>query len=202
MSESTEFPRPLVLTDDELMALAAVSGRAWWTGLRSVDVASEDDMIGASGRGLRSLAVRSLVSDDGAPDDSLSLALSCLGTRPWATVVAVDDRDHVVPDAPMLVVFRGESAPVACRSDVSGTHLFHELDPDHAVELLTEQLTGTDGAEVAAAFWAPDLAPRGGLRRRGSECRRMSPDGHDLGAVSGTEQTELISDAVRSFGDR
>ena len=201
MEDDVNLPAPLMLTDDELMALAAVSGRAWWTGLRSVDVASEEDMIRASGRGLRSLAVRALISEDGTPAESLSLAVTCLGTRPWATVVAVDDRDHVVPDAPMLVVFRGDSSPVACRSDVSGTHLLHELTPDHAVELLTEQLSGLDGAAVAAAFWAPDLAPRGGLRRRGSECRRVSPDGEDLGPVGTTDDPEPIAHAVRSFGD-
>lgn len=202
MSGTTQPPRPLVLTDDELMALAAVSGRAWWTGLRSVDVASEVDMISASGRGLRSLATRSLIAEDGAPDESLALALTCLGTRPWATVVAVDERDHVVPDAPMLVVFRGENTTVACRSDVSGTHLLHELDPDHAVELVTEQLTVTEGVEVAAAFWSPDLAPRGGLRRRGSECRRMSPEGEDIGLVGRTDEHDLVAHAVRSSWER
>jgi hypothetical protein len=53
----------ILLTDDEVVALAAVLERPWPTGLRTV-VSTTDGMRDAGLRGLRSLAVRGLLSGD------------------------------------------------------------------------------------------------------------------------------------------
>lgn len=200
MTDNDVAVTPLVLTDDEVMALAATSGRAWWTGLRSVDITSDEDMTTATGRGLRSLAVRGLLTDDGLPDATLAIAVTCLGQRPWAVVAQVDDEDQVIPDAPMLLCFRNEHERlVACRSDVSGTHLFHEIELGHVVELIADQLTAPDGADVAAAFWTPELTPRGGLRRRGSRCLVVGTDDDAGTQVSLDGAAVSVADVVRSL---
>lgn len=188
--------RPLVLTDDEVMALAAVSGQAWWSALRTVDVTDEHDMIRASGRGLRSLAVRGLVTDEGGPLAALSVATACLGAKPWATAAAVDDRDQIPVEAPIFCLFRAEGRLIACRSDVSGTHVLHEVDLEHAVELVSDQLSGEGGSDVAVAFWSSDQNPQGGMRRRGSECFRVDSDGGQLGT---SVEPGSLNEAVRSF---
>ncbi|RYC11053.1 hypothetical protein [Nocardioides zhouii] len=190
--------RSLALTDDEVMALAAVSGRAWWTALRTVDVTDENDMVRASGRGLRSLAVRSLVNEDGEPDDALGLAATCLGARPWATAAAVDEQDRIPADAPILCLFRADRSAglIAVRSDVSGTHVLHEIELEHSLELLAEQVSGEGAGDVAVAFWSSDRRPLGGLRRRGAGTVRVEEDGTPRGAVD--DPTALI-EAVRGF---
>src|SRR5262245_23982737 len=55
----------LLLTDDEVIALAAVAGRPWPTGLATVDSTPEAQRD-AGIRGIRSLAVRGLLTDDPA----------------------------------------------------------------------------------------------------------------------------------------
>jgi hypothetical protein len=51
----------LLLTDDELVAVAVEQSKAWPTGLPTVDVADERALLTAALRGRRSLAVRGLV---------------------------------------------------------------------------------------------------------------------------------------------
>lgn len=201
MTPTAIIPRPLGLTDDELVALAAVSGRAWPIALRSVDTSSEEDMRVASARGLRSLAVRSLITESGTPSDDLSVVLSCLGARPRATIALVDDRDRVAAESALLLLFQlDDDRAVVCRSDVSGTHLLHELDTPHAVELMAEQLGPGGGHDTAAAFRRPDGTAQGGLRRRAGRCHVVDGEGNELDELAplgGGEDPVL--DAVRRF---
>lgn len=197
MAENKVLPHPLVLTDDEVMALAAVSGRSWWSALRSVDTTDEAAMVHASARGLRSLGVRGLVTGDGGPADDLSLFTSCLGTRPWATLAVVDEHDRVVPESPVLSFFRAGDSLVASRSDVSGTHVLHEFELDDAVELIVEHLTEVTPHDVAVVFTSAEQHPDGGLRRRGAECTRVDAAGAQTGTV--VCHVGPLSDAVRSF---
>jgi hypothetical protein len=200
MTDNDLVVTPLVLTDDEVMALAALSGRAWWTGLSSVDATSNKDMTTAAARGLRSLAVRSLLTGDGTPERALVTAVRCLGQRPWAIVAQVDGEDRVVDDTPMLLCFRDEGERlVACRSDVSGTHLFHEIELAHAVELIADQLTAVGGADVAAAFWTTDLRSRGGLRRNANRCLVVGTDDDERIQASLDSAGSSVADVVRSL---
>jgi hypothetical protein len=200
MSKHDATSTPLIVTDDEVMSLAALTGRAWWTGLRSVDTDDEKDMLRASARGLRSMAVRGLVSEEGEPVAELSLVTACLGVTPSATVAAVDEHDRVLEDAPLLVLFRtGPAFFVACRSDVSGTHVLHEVDLDDGVDLVAEQLrTGSD-VPVAAAFWDEAGRPQGGLRRRGGGCWTLGPGGTELTALDVADDPAAFAEAVASF---
>lgn len=197
MTENGMRPSPLVLTDDEVMALAAVSGRSWWSPLRSVDTTDEADMVPASARGLRSLGVRGLITEDGRPTDSLALLTTCLGTRPWATLAVVDEHDRTVPESPVLSFFRAGDSLVASRSDVSGTHLLHEFELDHAVELIVEHLTEVASHDVAVVFTSAGQRPAGGLRRRGTECNRLDATGKRTEIVA--REAGVLSEAVRSF---
>ncbi|WP_046318242.1 hypothetical protein [Mycobacterium sp. UM_Kg1] len=53
----------MMLTDDEVVALAAMLGRAWPTGLATV-AATSDELTKAAVRGLRSLAARGIIAED------------------------------------------------------------------------------------------------------------------------------------------
>src|SRR3954463_15314949 len=60
----------LLLTDDELVALAVEQSKAWPTGLPTVDVQTADGLYAAALRGRRSLAVRGFF-DAEAPGSAL-----------------------------------------------------------------------------------------------------------------------------------
>lgn len=72
---------PLLLTDDEVVALATSAGRPWPGGLPTVAI-DEGSLVAAGFRGNRSLFVRGLIDDEGIPPKA-------------ATVLAGEGHIHV-----------------------------------------------------------------------------------------------------------
>jgi hypothetical protein len=71
----------LVLTDDEVVALAVARSSPWPSDLPTVDVTDPGQLEAAAFRGNRSLLVRGLLDDDGAASgDAAEVAASVLGT--------------------------------------------------------------------------------------------------------------------------
>jgi hypothetical protein len=81
---------PLLLTDDEVIALAADRGVLWPAGLPSVDVDVPEAVSAATFRGNRALVARGLRTDDGS-SSAETVALAVLTATHRTTVELVDD---------------------------------------------------------------------------------------------------------------
>ena len=62
----------LLLTDDEVAAVAAMTGGVWPSPLPTVDVRDPEALLSATFRGMRSLEVRNLIGADGLASDELA----------------------------------------------------------------------------------------------------------------------------------
>ena len=84
---------PLLLTDDEVVAVALDRGTFWPGGLPTVAADDPADLAAASNRGHRSLLVRGLLGDTGriTPGGSLAVATEVAGAAAHVSVFLADD---------------------------------------------------------------------------------------------------------------
>jgi hypothetical protein len=127
---------PVLLTDDEIVALSAVDGRPWPLGLITVG-GTADELTQAGLRGIRSLAVRRLIADategDRRPDPALA--------RDVAAFISAQHRvgAHIAPAA-SVDVLAGASITAARITDgwlldtatADGVHALRRVSPEEA----------------------------------------------------------------------
>lgn len=118
----------LLLTDDELVAVAVEQSKAWPTGLPTVDVESEQALFTAALRGRRSLAVRGLVGSEPADNELLdAVRRDAVGADGFVCLYIADQQGTRAADAVNLNAYRsGTGWLVETVSDV-GVHQFASL---------------------------------------------------------------------------
>lgn len=139
-----------LLTDDELVAIAAADDGTWPTAVPTVDVDNDIDVARAILRGRRSLGVRELLSPDRAvDDDSVILARDVLRADPPLIAYLAHDRQ--------VARMAGNGFAAARRSDdswvtdvtaITGVHNLAVTDGQTVVVLLEALATKvfTEGA--------------------------------------------------------
>ncbi|MDY7540846.1 hypothetical protein QN345_10105 [Cryobacterium sp. 10I1] len=100
----------IVLTDDELVAVAVEQRSEWLGNLPTVSASDAADLLKASARGYRSLAVRSLLSANSPGDSRLAPELlvavgSAVGQRPLLYVYIADASDPLTVTGSSIAVF-------------------------------------------------------------------------------------------------
>lgn len=96
----------LLLSDDEIVAVAARLGGEWKTGLPTVDAADPKDLIRAAARGNRSLAIRGLLAAEGALKPRILDRLSqAVGAVPQQEGYVADASDLQLPAGLRFAVF-------------------------------------------------------------------------------------------------
>jgi hypothetical protein len=146
---------PVLLTEDEIVALSAVDGRPWPLGLITVG-STADELTQAGLRGIRSLAVRRLITESAEgqrrPDPLLA--------REIAAFISAEERvgAHIAPDASPDVL-AGASITAAHTADgwlldtatADGVHALRRMSPDEAATAVI------DFVEAAIGEARPDL---------------------------------------------
>jgi hypothetical protein len=121
----------IVLTDDELVAIAVEQGAEWFGNLPTVETSDVTHLANASARGFRSLTVRSLLSAKGESrlDSTLLAALGpAVGNRPDVFAYLADSR------SPLSVT--GASIAVFALSDTESTLVVTLADGINEVKVL------------------------------------------------------------------
>ena len=132
----------LLLTDDEVVSLAAISGRPWPVGLITV-AATADAVRSAAARGLRSLTVRGIVTTDGEAADSthpgIAAVIECFvrAANRIGAYIAPAGKPDVLAGASITAV------PVADvwwldSANAQGVHGFRRVNQEQALDALME----------------------------------------------------------------
>lgn len=120
---------PVLLCDDELLALAHSRQGSWTRPITTVDVSSTGQLTAAVARGYRSLLIRGLLAGDGPESSELLLPLALVGSRPGIMATWVTDDLTQVKDAERYELFAdptGAFAAVTTRP--GGIHGFVPVD--------------------------------------------------------------------------
>lgn len=132
----------VLLTDDEVVALSAAAATAWPYGLLTV-AADERAIVAAGVRGVRSLAVRGLVSA-GTPNGvdyppSLVNQVARIATARRHVMVQVCSREDLLqPRGAMVGAFAGsaDGSWLVDSVTLSGVHAMRTTSPEEAAELI------------------------------------------------------------------
>src|SRR4051812_1752367 len=206
--ETTRLSYP-VLTDDELIALVMDTGSAEPLLLPTVDVDDETEVLGASLRGQRSLAVRMLYDENGDRTGLLDQAVQLLAGDGPRLSIFLGDREFHRRSFLMTTVWRPtQTGWLEQNVSPVGTHAFREIGLDqlesHLVETFDE-----GGANVAALATDPPvylclaLVDESGVRAVGVSgsdvvTTRRGVDGNDLGEfAAGLSLRETVTLLVR-----
>lgn len=138
----------VIVTDDELVALAAATESKFWGRVVTVEVDDPTELGRAEARGRRSLAVRGFLTEGVEPVSLLQPLLSCLGLAPWALASRIDEEARLAPDSSLLLVFNTDDQEVVWRSDPTGTHVVAPVTRELALGLLTDQLAPTQSDQT------------------------------------------------------
>jgi len=184
MDQPWDATEVVVITDDELVALAAGAEADFWGRIVTVQAEDTTDLSRAVARGQRSLAVRGLLTKDGLPDPLLETVRSCLGLAPWALASPVDDEARLDPAAALLLVFSAGERDIAWRSDPTGTHVVAPMAREQALGVLAEQLVAAKpGGPARTAVTLANAAGQGvgGFIRSARGIVQVDNDGVELG---------------------
>lgn len=177
----------LLLTDDELVALAVEQSLAWPTGLPTVDVEMEQALLVAALRGRRSLAVRGLFESGTAANELLaSVRRDAVGAEGFVCLYIADPDGTRATDSVNLNAYRsGEGWLVETVSDLG----VHQFAPLTTKELSTVYCGLAQAAydrglagEAADALWIVAATPD----RQESISVRKGAVHRDNGDVEGT----------------
>ncbi|WP_183097779.1 hypothetical protein [Nocardioides pelophilus] len=144
----------VILTDDEVAAVASTTGRPWRRPLLTIED-SERALTSAIARGFRSLGLRGLVSEAGFTEPLLAAVAAQAGHKPVLAAVAVEDDLSWSTDAERWELFAardGDSAALSCISTAAGIHVFAPCGFREAAEAFGELLKPAppvDGREAA-----------------------------------------------------
>lgn len=126
---ATVTAAPVVLCDDELLALAHSRQGQWTRPITTVDVTSAGQLTAAVARGYRSLLIRGLLVEDSPEAAELLLPLALVDVRPGIMATWVGDDLTPAPDAERYELFAdpaGTFAAVTTRP--GGIHTFVPVD--------------------------------------------------------------------------
>jgi hypothetical protein len=126
---ATMTAAPVLLCDDELLALAHSRQGSWTRPITTVDVTSASQLTAAVARGYRSLLIRGLLSQDSPDGAELLLPLALVGARPGIMATWVTEDLTPAPDAERYELFADPSgAFAAVTTGPGGVHAFVQVD--------------------------------------------------------------------------
>ena len=133
----------LVLTDDELAAIAFNADLAWSRPLLTIDTASESAVADAIVRGFRTLALRGFIEED-RPTGLLLQSVATLADRqPLVVIATVDETLHLSGEVERIELFAVGNEGVTCVSAPSGVHVFSTSDLTDAMAAIGEAFVET-----------------------------------------------------------
>jgi hypothetical protein len=162
----------LVLTDDEVVAVAVEHGGGWPTALPSVDAGDGVAVREAAWRGRRSLAVRGLVGADAGDDVTLDcVRRDAVGARAVLGLHVGGDPVHRTPPPFVVDAYACGSEWLVDTVSEHGVHGFRHFTHDALIDLMTALAgdafrRGVDDGSGAARLWVAVAAdgPRPALR--------------------------------------
>lgn len=178
----------ILLTDDELVALAVEQSRAWPTGLPTVAVELPDSLFAAALRGRRMLAVRDMFNPAAPGKELLELVRrDVVGATGLVCLYIADQVGNRMQDAVNINAFQsGTDWLVETVSD-AGVHQFARLAPQELESLYLglAQAAFERGLadEQADALWVAAISEdrrRSISVRRGVVARQAASAGEDV----------------------
>jgi hypothetical protein len=129
----------VLLSDDEVAAIAVSDGAAWFGPLPTIDVESANDLSTASTRGMRSLALRDLLDDDLAPVAALEPIRRAMERRAAVTTfIAVEGLRPADGSTISSFFVVGEDVVVIDVTHGSGVHAVGEVSTSEARTLILD----------------------------------------------------------------
>ncbi len=127
----------MLVTDDEVAALAHLADGSWRRPLPTVDTSSIDSLRAAIARGLRSLELRGLISELHGIDVSLAPVIALVDQQPIVVALAVDSDGLPVPATERVEIYvLPDDSGAAVITASNGVHRVEPADPyAAAVEL-------------------------------------------------------------------
>lgn len=182
----------IVVTDDELIAVAVLERGALDAPTETVDLSSATARAEATGRGLRSLGLRGILTDQGGLTDEALPAVRGV-TASATAVLAFVDEDHVAVPHEDSFWFRrhADGGWVAQTVAPGGVHRFALCSGEEAFGLIADLLSSraavTQDVSLCAVVRSESGGARGGLVARDGRVNVMvrSADG-DLTEGEGT----------------
>jgi hypothetical protein len=172
----------ILLTDDELVALAVEQSKAWPTGLPTVDVEAVDALYAAALRGRRSLAVRGFFEVDVSGSELLdTIRRDAVGAEGFICLYVADGDGARASGAVNINAYRsGADWLVETVSDI-GVHQFAPLNTRELTTLChglarAAYDRGLAG-EAAEALWIAAVGP---ARRELMSVRKGAVDRHTI----------------------
>lgn len=195
----------LLLTDDEVVALAVEATGSWPTSLPTVDVESEQALLAAAMRGRRSMALRGLVGSE-APDSELLDAVrrDAVDAGLVLSLYIADAAGSRLSRGVNLNAYRGPDAWLVENVSDVGIHQFELLD-DQALGALYGGLAHTAFAQGLAAdietgaLWVSVISPG---RWESLVVRKNSAYGYRGGDAAGSEAIQAAIPDTRTEVDR
>jgi hypothetical protein len=133
-----------LLSDDEVVALAARAGSRWATPLPTVVISDDGDLGAALVRGARSLRIRGLVrggAGEAEPVEELGDALRGFASAPEVVVRTARAQVAVDPVGGLALATRlGDGQVLVDLVTAAGVHDLNVVDADVATALITQSL--------------------------------------------------------------
>ena len=192
---------PLLVTEDELVAMALLRGKPCPVPVRTVDLDDAADVRRSLGRGVRSMRLRGLLDEKAETDIALQPLEEAARGELVALVAAVDEADRPAVVSPYVAVLvwgepRADRA-VLMRSDPDGTIALSAISTIESVDALVSCVTDDvgEGERLAMTLRRPGIGLRGGVLRTREGFFRMSMSG---GGSSGADR-EMDAHGVREL---
>ncbi|MBS9535728.1 hypothetical protein KIH27_19255 [Mycobacterium sp. M1] len=181
----------ILLTDDEIVALAALSGHPWPTGLATVPAAA-GELSRAGQRGIRSLVIRGIVTADAESGYTVHPGVAAVietfvrAPRRIGAYIAPVDAVEVMAGAAIIAV------PVAGiwwidSATAQGVHGFRQADTDEVLAAIIDLADQTRNGTLLAEVDNPSAYACVIVYGDGPEQRTVvpagSPDGWDRGPL-------------------
>jgi hypothetical protein len=129
----------VVVSDDELVALAQSKQGRWLRPLETVDVASPAALAAGIARGYRSLLLRGLLQGDNLEGRALLLPLSLVDRQPGIMGTSVTPEFTQLPGAERFELFVDEAGQfVAVTTRSGGLHTFTTIDGQVGLSFFAE----------------------------------------------------------------
>lgn len=164
----------LALTDDEAVALAAISPDQWRAPLPTVDHKNRDELARAVARGRRSLAVRDLAESDGKPLGLAAELSRRLAAGVRAFFLFADEAGNWLPNGVTVYLYGPalDAIEVSQTITEAGVHYFRFAPPPGQWQALTMLAQG-----VYSDGFAEQASQRGRARPAAGLLYVVRPEG-------------------------
>ena len=194
----------LVVTDDEYVCLAYISAAPTPRLVSTVDLADADQVSAAVGRGLRSLALRGWIDENGRPNSSAETFVAAVRGDVVITIGGVSEDYSLLGDSEIFELRQvADDRAALVMIAPGGVRRLVMVDPTTGMKfvagLLNARITITEGPSFFAVVHSAVGGPVGGVVSRSGEAWTFGPTASGDLEPSGVEVTQSVVAALTSM---